>query len=232
MKIFHICNDFFGSKVHENLYKNLANLNVEQTIFYPTRTSKIHKLEKYEENFEHTLVTSKPLKNYHRILFRNKIRFLYKSLETTLHKSKFDIVHATTLFSDGAIALKIKKKFKIPFVTAVRSTDIDAFLKYRPDLILLGLEILNESAQIIFISKALRERFLNHPLIIKHKQKLNSKCIVINNGIDSFWLNNKSEYTNKEPNKILYVGSMVKRKNVIKLIYAVLNLNKKVNNIN
>ena len=34
MKILHICNDFCGSKVHTNLYKEIDNIDdIEQTIF-------------------------------------------------------------------------------------------------------------------------------------------------------------------------------------------------------
>ena len=93
-------------------------------------------------------------------------------------------------------------------------------------MIFLAKEILEQSSQIIFISNALKERFLNHPLIKKNKHKLNHKCLVINNGIDPYWLENRTEKREIEPTKILYVGSLVKRKNATKLIHSVLNLRK------
>ena len=51
--------------------------------------------------------------------FRKKIDFLFKDLEGKTALTKYDIVHATTLFSDGAIALKIKKKLRGKFVFKV-----------------------------------------------------------------------------------------------------------------
>ena len=42
MNCLHICNDFMGSKVHENLYANLHKLGIEQTVFYPLRKNKIN----------------------------------------------------------------------------------------------------------------------------------------------------------------------------------------------
>ena len=179
---------------------------------------------------------SRPLEKHHKILFRKKIDFLFKDLQSNIGLEKFkriDLVHATTLFSDGAIALKLKKEYQIPYIVAVRATDIDAFLKYRPDLLFLAREILRESSQIIFISHALKKRFLNHLLIKNDKSKLEQKSLVINNGINSYWVKNRSEEKVKGlakkniiPNKVLYVGSLVKRKNVIELIESIIELNK------
>ena len=35
MHILQICSDFIGTKVHVNLYKRLADLGVDQTIYCP-----------------------------------------------------------------------------------------------------------------------------------------------------------------------------------------------------
>lgn len=227
MKCLHICNDFLGSKVHENLYKNLDELNVEQTIFHPLRKHNIGQQIKNKKDFNCRIIYSKPLKQYHRIFFRTKIKHLYGNLKANITSNNFDIVHATTLFSDGAIALKYKKEFKTPYIVTVRSTDIDGFLKYRPDLLFLAVKILKESSKIIFISKVLKDKFLNHPLIKKNKSKLEQKCQIIYNGVDSYWINNQSPMQqNITPTKILFVGSLIKRKNVDKLINSVLFLNK------
>ena len=88
----------------------------------------------------------------------------------------------------------------------------------------MAKSILRESSKLIFISKALREKFLNHSLIKKDKEAFARKCIVINNGINSFWLNNLSPKKEISPTKILYVGSLITRKNAVKLIHAVKSL--------
>lgn len=224
MKCLHICNDFLGSKVHENLYKNLGEQGVKQAVFYPLRKSKSLTLKNYKKKFDFEFFVSKPLQLYHRAWFEVKIRFLYKSLTANINVNDFDIIHATTLFSDGAIALKLKKKYGTPYIVAVRATDIDGFLKYRPDLIFLAKKILSESTKLIFISNALQEKFLNHRLIRKEKEIFQKKCMVINNGIDAFWLDNQSPKKEISPTKILYVGSMITRKNAVKLIQGVKSL--------
>lgn len=227
MKCLHICNDFMGSKVHENLYKNLYEQNVNQTIFYPLRRNKISDLKNYQKKFDCTIISSKPLKSYYKILFRSKIKFLYKSIESNIEVDKFDIVHATTLFSDGALALKIKKKYDIPYIVAVRETDIGSFLKYRPDLFFLLKEILNNASKVIFISSALKNSFLSNIYVQLTGIDIRSKCEVIYNGIDDFWISNISiQNLLIRPNKILYIGSFVKRKNSVNLIKAILHLKK------
>lgn len=224
MKCLHICNDLLGSKVHENLYNSLDGLNVEQTIFHPLR--KPHARKQIKPDFDGDIIFSKPLKFYHRVFFRTKIRHLFRDLRANVSSSRFDVVHATTLFSDGAVALKYKTEFRTPFIVTVRSTDVDVFLKYRPDLVLLGAQILKEASKIIFISNALKEKFLNHPLIKKNRSRLEQKCQVICNGIDAYWIANQSPFQQHiSPTKILYVGTLIKRKNVDKLIQSVLQLN-------
>jgi len=226
MKCLHICNDFLGSRVHENLYRNLHNLGVEQTIFYPPRPSTMAQHQNYRKSFDCQIVPSKPMKNYHRVLFRRKISYIYKSISSHCKEQTYDMVHATTLFSDGAVALRLKKEFGIPYVVAVRATDIGGYLKLRPDLLFLGEKILEESAQIVFISQVLKEKFLNHRLIRKSRAKIEHKCLVISNGIDSFWLSNITGQKRIRPQKILYVGTLESRKNSIMLIESVLRLNR------
>ncbi|PRX55300.1 glycosyltransferase family 4 protein [Flagellimonas meridianipacifica] len=172
------------------------------------------------------VIQSKPLKKYHRVLFRKKISYLYNDLDKKVSLSKFDIVHATTLFSDGAVALKIKKEYGIPYIIAVRATDIAGFLRYRKDLIGLALEILRESKKIIFITPILKKSFFRHPVIHKYEKQFSEKSSIIFNGIEDFWLKDRLNKKDLAPNKILYVGKLTQRKNALNLCNAVVSLNK------
>lgn len=229
MRCLHICNDFMGSEVHENLYRELSFLGLDQTIFYPLRKSKLAKFRNYQPEFSAEIIASEVLQKYHSIFFKKKIDFLYRHLIKKIHPEKLEIVHATTLLSDGAIALRLKKEFNLPYIVAVRATDIDGYFKFRPDLVPLAKEILKEATNIIFISKALENRFLSHKKIKAMVSSIKSKCLVINNGINEFWVQNQSpkNIQNNEAIKFLYVGSLVERKNVLKLIKSVLLLKKR-----
>ena len=171
------------------------------------------------------VVISRPLKKFHRLLFRRKINFLFDDLEQNVSLSQFDIVHATTLFSDGALALKIKEKYNTRFIVTVRATDISGFLKFRKDLVFLAIKILKESEKIIFITPALKKGLFKNKIILKYKDQFLDKCNVIFNGIDEFWLEDRSPKKNEIPTKILYVGKLVRRKNVLNLSKAIIALN-------
>jgi len=226
MKCLHICNDFLGSKVHKNLYRNLDDIGVKQTIFYPFRTTNWEKLQKEKPEKNIKIIISKPLKKSHRYLFRSKIKFLYADLLKKVDPANFDIVHATTLFSDGAIAYRIFQDFGLPYVIAVRGTDVGAFLKYRPDLAFLAYKILNSASKIVFISDSLMKNLYNHWTARALNMDFKTKNKVIYNGLDSFWLKNQSPKEKLQPHKIIYVGNFSGNKNTLKLIESVLQMRK------
>ncbi|WP_422080647.1 glycosyltransferase [Ulvibacterium sp.] len=226
MRCLHICNDFFGSAVHRNLYNNLSEYPVQQTIYYPSRSYAMPAGKSMECDIPNAhLIISRPLKKIHRLLFRRKINLLFDDLEQKVSLPKYDIVHATTLFSDGSLALKIKKKYGIPFIVTVRSTDVNGFLRFRKDLVSLAIRILKESERIIFITPRLKQGLFKNKIIFGHKEYFLRKSDVLFNGIDPYWLENKSPKRDLNPTKILYVGKLIRRKNVLNLSKAVIGLN-------
>src|SRR5690606_28584970 len=100
-------NDYSWTKVHSNLYAKLDRLGCVQKVFVPLRSS-VHK----ENNlftfntFGSEVVFSNILSKYHRLFFRNKINFLFENIIKSVNLDEIDLIHATTLFSDGALALK------------------------------------------------------------------------------------------------------------------------------
>ena len=225
MKCLHISNDFSNSKVHQNLYTRLDQLGLEQIVFNPVReNTRIGNNHIDFETANSTIIYSKKMKRSHRILFRDKIRFLFKNLESHYDLRQLDIVHATTLFSDGAIALKIYKKYKIPYIIAIRGTDVSLFLKYRPDLSIRLKEILQNARCIIFLGEALKRQFLKNAYVKMFIPDLRNKLKVINNGIDDFWLENLAPKKKVSPEKILYIGRFDYNKNTVGLIDGILKL--------
>lgn len=231
MNCLHICNDFMGSKVHENLYRELEKQGIEQTIFYPVRKTKLKKVKSYEKNSEFNLICSRPLRQYHPFLFRSKIRYLYNDLNENANLNSFDIAHATTLFSDGALALKLHEQFGIPYVVAVRGSDVNVFFKYRKDLYLLARKILLKATKIIFISSSLEQNFFKNRFMNYLRPQIEHKCVVINNGIDSLWLNNLTPKKKVRPSRLLYIGNFDDNKNIVRLIEAISALKTKYPNL-
>lgn len=228
MNCLHLCNDFIGSEVHEQLYRSL-NEKIDQTVFFPIRDqNQFQKAEALAESIGIEVIPSRKINSFHRILFRKKINYLYRDLKPHVVKKKYDIVHATTLFSDGALAYRIFKDFGIPYILSVRATDIDLFLKYRPDLHPLASKIINHAAQLIFISNALQNAFNEYISRLKLDDNARQKSKVIPNGIDQFWIDHvhPKRSLSKGQFKLIYIGTFIARKNVIRLVQACIKIKK------
>lgn len=228
MKILHICNDYSYSRVYKNLYQEVDRLGITQTVYHPLRDkantgkNSVRFLEKNSQ-----LIYSKFLiKPYHRILFRLKISSTFNDLEKQVDLKSIHIQYPTTLFTDGAVAYKIFCKYQIPYIVAVRNTDINLFLKYRRDLIPLAHKILANAERMIFISEGLKNKFYKDSAFINYNQ-YKRKTLVIPNGVDDFWLDNLRKENDFSDKKILFVGRLDFNKNAENLIKALLDLRKK-----
>ena len=133
IKCLQLCNDLLGSEVHQHLYRHLAEADLCQDIFYPLRRHKLALAAKIEDRNLPPVIVSRMLRKYHRVLFTNKIKWLYNDLRSKTDVSSYTIAHATTLFSDGALALRLNREFGIPYIVAVRASDF-SFLRYRRNL--------------------------------------------------------------------------------------------------
>lgn len=231
MRILHICNDYLGSKVHRNLYLELDNLHINQIIFCPVRySSKVTVSPNLYQNAK--VIFSKKTNKKHRVFFNNKIDFLYEDLKNKVDVNSISQTHATTLFSDGALALKLYKEYKIPYIVAVRGTDINLFMKYRCDLHKLGNEILTNANNIVFISESLLNNY-HRSLFAKKNISIKNKESIIPNGLDSFWLKNINSTPKQKINirKFLFIGKFDYNKNAVRLIKAFLKLSYKFEDI-
>lgn len=222
MKILHICNDYCGSRVHASLYSELDRLGVEQTVY-----AHFEGVEKVGHNRIESprvqTIYDPVLRKIHHLMFHLRVRQVYASMCRKVDGSQFDLIHASTLFSDGALALKLHRRFRTPYVVAVRKTDVYRFLKLGPHTWPMGRQILLHASKIIFISDALKEAFFRHPMIAAMSAALVDKVMVQPNGIDDFWIDHQSVRTSYTHN-LIYVGKFDDNKNVIRLIEAVKSL--------
>lgn len=225
MKVLHICNDFCGSKVHANLYAELDKQGIQQTVYTYYRDASLAGKNSFEG--EATEFVYRPiLSTYHRILYHKKIRDVYNDLERQLAASlqTYDLAHATTLFSDGALAFRLYRDYGIPYIVTVRNTDINEFLGYAPHTWPLGVKILLCARKIVFISKAPMEKFCRHMAIKGLLSEISYKFVIQPNGIEDYWLDRVCVDGKNLSHNIIYVGKFDLNKNVVRLIKAVLCL--------
>lgn len=88
------------------------------------------------------------------------------------------------------MAYLLSKKFNIPYVVAIRSTDLDVFQKKLFYIRPFGRNILERAQNVILISASYKDRFLALKSLKSLKTKLEDNLCLIPNGVDPFWLEN------------------------------------------
>ncbi|WP_064971722.1 glycosyltransferase family 4 protein [Ornithinibacillus californiensis] len=229
MKILHINSNYLYTTLFDKMVEKLNLLGIENTVFMPINGS-IKFVIKPKEFVYSPVCFNK----FDRYLYYIKQKKIYKSINKTLNLSSFHTIHAHTLFTDGHIAYKLKLEYGIPYVVAVRNTDVNTFFKYRIHLRNLGIKILKEAENIIFLSESYKNLVLNEYINDDDREDILRKTKIIPNGIDEFWFRNKGVPKTVEQNseiKLLYAGIINKNKNIISTTKAIDSLLKKGYNV-
>lgn len=221
-KLLHICSDYSKQKIYKNLVLSLNknNKSLYQSVFVPTRTI----AENYKNNIDNKsrvkIKYEYILNIWDRFFFKRKIKKIYSKVVNSYNINDYNLIHSHFLFSDGAVALKLYQNFKLPYVVSVRNTDMNIFFKYALHLRKKGIEILINSKKIVILTP----KYIRQLKAIVGEDKfhlIKDKIVIIPNGIDNFWLKNKSKPKKLKDNKIhslLYIGDFTKNKNVPYLI--------------
>lgn len=226
MHILHISNGFSNSKVHVNLCKKLGENSIEQTVYCPVRSVK--EMGKNAVDIKNTVVLyDLVIRPYHRYAYHFKCHAVFNSLKQKVNLKTVDLCHASTLFTDGGVAYKVFKKFNIPYIVAVRSTDVNVFLNKAPNTWPSAKKTLLNASKIIFVSPALKEKFCKHKYIASFLAKIEDKMVIMRNGIDDYWIDNVNSEQLQNDHQVLYVGTMIRRKNPLMLIQSILDLRTK-----
>ena len=222
MHILHISGDFCNTKVYANLYQNLARQGVDQTIYCPVRSAEQIGRNAFDIG-KTIIIYDHVVRPYHRYVYHIKRHAVFNSLQQKVDLKNVDLCHAATLFTDGGQAYKIYKKYNIPYVVAVRNTDINGFLNLLPNTWPAGRKILLNAKKIFFISKALMDMFSKHRTIKPILPEIQDKMVLKPNGIDDYYLDHVNHKTHSS-RKVLYVGDFSDNKNVARLCAAVIQL--------
>lgn len=227
MKVLHINSYYQVGKFYKFLYDE-EEKNYDIKVYVPVCYDK-------EGEYGDYTITSKCFNKNDRFLFHLKHHKIFKDILKKINVQDYNLIHAHSLFSNGYIAYKLKKKYGINYVVAVRNTDVNVFFKKLFYLRGLGRKILKESAAIVFLSESYRNLLLDKYINKKDKESILKKSYIIPNGIDDFWFKNKYKREKlKDPSKInlVYAGRIEKNKNILATAMAcelLKNKNYKVN---
>ncbi|MDN4861150.1 glycosyltransferase family 4 protein [Priestia aryabhattai] len=219
MKVLHINSNYLYTTLHEKLIEGLQGKNIINQIYMPTHGGIDFAIP--PKGYVHYPICFNKLDRY---LYHFKQKKMLIRLVKDIDINSYNVVHAHTLFTDGYMAYKLYETYKIPYVVAVRNTDVNAFFKKRVFLRPTGLKILEHAEKVIFISEAYKSLVLKKYIPKGLISKIDNKSIVIPNGIDNYWLENKSVFTNEKTQdkniKLIFAGRIDKNKNVMTTIKA------------
>lgn len=226
MHILHISNSYGGTKVYENLYTQLDKLGVRQTVFVPLNANNHSRVGSQMIEFKtegSKIIYSTVLKSWHRVLYGAKIRCIVRDLKQTVDLASVDAIHASTLCLDGAVAYKLHQEMGLPFITAIRNTDVNNYYKVFVWRKGFFSKILEAARKIVFISPKYKENFLGEIVAASVSEKISDKVLVIPNGIGEVFLGNKSEEhkTLKEGLHLIFVAAFYKGKGLLETMQAI-----------
>ncbi len=219
MKILHINSYYNGSKFYKNLYDFQVNSGLDISVFLPVSSV----IDNDKEYGSYTTI-SKNHNKYDRFFFQLKQSKIYRDIVNSYDIKKISIIHAHSLFTNGYIAMKFKKNFGIPYVVAVRNTDVNTFFKKMIHLRWIGFKILDNANQVVFLSESYKNEVLEKYVPNSKKAEINEKISVIPNGIDDFWFENicdEKDELQSSNLKLLQIGDIDKNKNIETTVKAV-----------
>lgn len=222
MKILHISNDFCHTKVHSMLYRELDRLGVEQTVFNPVRDA-AYVGRNYFEGEHTSIIYAHVVKPWHKYAYHLKRRHVFREMLKRINPQEYGLIHATTLLTDGGLAYDLHKRTNIPYIVAVRNTDVNEFLKFMPHTWMAARQILLHAEKILCIGKSLHQALVSHKAIRGIVPQIENRFDFIPNGINDYYLDHVN-YSRGTGHNIIYVGSFDSNKNVVRLAKAVLKL--------
>lgn len=226
MHILHISNSYGGTKVYENLYTQLDKLGVRQTVFVPLNAANHSRVGNQMIDFQtkgSKIIYSTVLKPRHRMFYMSKIKAIVKDLKKSVDLESIDAIHASTLCLDGAVAYKLHQETGIPYMCAIRNTDVNNYYKVFVWRKGFFSKILKGAIKIIFISPKYKENFLGEIIPVDVKKEIEERVMVIPNGIGNVFLENKStdhKTFNGELN-LIFVAAFYKGKGLVETIQAI-----------
>jgi glycosyltransferase involved in cell wall biosynthesis len=228
MRILHLCSYYPTTPLYRELVQVLDRRGFEQTVFVPSFDPTHVGRHAPQSLPRGEMIYAVPYRLTDRFFYHRKRKKTLRALREAVVPSDFDLFHAHSLFTNGAVAHELARESGSRFVVAVRGTDIALFYRYALHLRRHAHAILEAAESVVFISPAGRERFLQALREPRIRRMVTAKARVIPNGLDPFWIDNRAPSPRplQDPARLLYVGRFLPLKRIRALIRAVRLLNR------
>lgn len=193
------------------MVEHLDALGIDSVVFAPTDDKKAAVIRPNSN-----VVVAKCFTKWDRFFFSVKQAKIMRAVKKNIDIKKFDIIHAYTVFTDGNCARKLSKKYGIPYVVAVRNTDVNDFFRLMPHLRSKGISILCDASAIFFLSEEYKKQVFEKYIPVHHHAELECKTFIVPNGIDDYWQDNIFLGKKRTENriKLIYAGRVDRNKNI------------------
>ena len=213
LKVLHINCNYIGTTLHQLMIEELDRRGIENEVFVPTYNRNIAVITPNENVY-----VSECFKKWDRLVFDYKQRKIIRAIEEHYDIASFDLIHAYTLFTDGNVARVLSEKYGVPYVVAVRNTDVNDFLKKMIHLRYRGLMNMIRAQNVFFLSNSYRNAVREKYIPKKYWKEISDKSVIIPNGIDDYWIEH-TYYRTEDIKKntkinIIYAGGIDRNKNI------------------
>lgn len=210
MKLLHINCNYIGTTLHQLMIERLDRTH-DNTVYVPTYDKNVAVITPNEN-----VIVSECFNKWDRLVFDYKQRKIFRDIQKQVRVEEFDCIHAYTLFTDGNCARKLSKQYGIPYVVAVRNTDVNDFFRLMVHLRSRGVRILRDAKAIFFLSESYRKQVFDKYVPAKYRDELLQKSHIIPNGIDDFWFDNPPATLPviDDEVRLIYAGRIDKNKNI------------------
>lgn len=211
MKVLHINCNYLGTALHQLMIEKLDAHGIENKVFAP-HCSATEIIVKPNDN----VIASNCFKRNDKFVFHHKQKKIVRSIEENVVVDDYDVIHAYTLFTDGNAARTLSEKYGIPYVVAVRNTDMNFFFKKMVHLRGVGVKAMRKASKVFFLSEAYMNTALEKYVPKKYRDEIKAKSEIVPNGIDDFWHDNRydGERTPEKVIRLIYAGRIDKNKNI------------------
>lgn len=213
MRILHINCNYIGTTLHQLMIEELDKLGFENEVFVPTYDKDIAVIQ-----VNSNVTVSECFRKWDRVFFDYKQKKIIQAIEKNYDVSKFDLIHAYTLFTDGNAARVLSEKYGVPYVVAVRNTDVNTFFKKMIPLRSRGIRTMMQARHVFFLSPAYKGEVFSKYVPSDKQNAISSKTSIIPNGIDDFWFQNENEksagHFSEDTVKLVYAGNIDHNKNI------------------
>lgn len=217
MNVLQICPAYFGRPLFKMLFESLEKKNVNNSIYVPKW--------RHEDNgqTDNVIVIDKKFSKLSKLFYWREMHYVFNDVQKRIDLSHLNVVHAHRLLEGGDVAYEIKKKYGIPYIVAIRNSDLNCFGRNIFVYKKYCWSIISNAEKVVFISEVYKERVCKLYSKKPNAQIVFEKFLTIPNGIDDSFLAVKSPKCRNVSDKrlsIISVANIDKNKNALTTLKA------------